>query len=234
MLLAYANGYLEKNLQYLSDNVLRMPYTPVTAQWVGRSKKLQEQGNVAIDHVKMGGWCIEHACNTLALWEDLPHVDLYTDIDRPFIDLILEMEHWGLLIDQYALTRVEQQTVDRTSPMETELKDELHVDNLNSNPQVAQALRDQGIIGTRKTKSAKDSVGEESLKPLGLPVTDKLLKWRSLMKTLTTYVPALRKVDNTGRLHTEFGYTRTGRLSSRNPNLQNLTGDSKFEEESDE
>jgi len=50
------------------------------------------------------------------------------------------------------------------------------------------------------------------------------------MKTLTTYVPAFRTVDDKGRLHTRFGYTNTGRWSSSGPNLQNITRDEKFEE----
>jgi len=79
------------------------------------------------------------------------------------------------------------------------------------------------------TQSAKQSVGKESLEALNLPLTNKLLKWRSLMKTLQTYVPAMRnRIDYTGRLHTSFGLTRTGRWSSSKPNLQNLTRNDKF------
>jgi DNA polymerase I-like protein with 3'-5' exonuclease and polymerase domains len=51
------------------------------------------------------------------------------------------------------------------------------------------------------------------------------------MKTISTYVPAFRKVDDRGRLRTSFGYTNTGRWKSRKPNLQNITRDEKFSEE---
>jgi DNA polymerase I-like protein with 3'-5' exonuclease and polymerase domains len=226
MLQAYSAGILEKSLEDLSKNILHRDCPSVTSQW-----KKKDQGNIAIDHVKMGSMCIIHACNTYALWDALPKTQLYWDIDRPCVDLIIEMEKWGLLIDQYALTRVEQSVIEKTNPIEKELLEELGIENLASNPQVATALRTKGIVGTRKTKSNADSVGEEALKSLNLPVTNKLLKWRSLMKTLTTYVPAFRNVDHTGRLHTQFGYTNTGRFSSSKPNHQNITRDSKFEDE---
>lgn len=225
MLLAYSAGILEKGLDDLSQNVLHKPCPKVTSQW-----RKPNQGNIAIDHVKLGGMCIIHACNTYALWDALPKTALYAEIDRPMIDLVLEMEKWGLLIDQFMLTQVEQSTIAKTGPMEQELLAELGVENLGSNPQVADALRRLGIVGTRKTKSAKDSVGEESLKGLDLPLTNKLLKWRSLMKTLSTYVPAMRSVDSSGRIHTSFGYTNTGRFSSSGPNLQNMTRNERFTE----
>ena len=226
MLQAYAGGILEKSLADLSFSILGKECPSVTSQW-----KKKDQGNIAIDHVKMGGMCITHACNTYALWDKLPKTQLYTDIDRPSIDLVVEMEKWGLLIDQVALTEVEQETVVKANKMEEELREELGNINLASNPQVVVALQAKGIIGTRKTKGGAASVSEESLKPLNHPTTNLLLRYRSLMKTLTTYVPAFRSVDSKGRIHTKFGYTDTGRWSSSGPNLQNTTRDSKFTEE---
>ncbi len=222
-MIALSAGILDNSLEALSSSILYRDCPSVTSQW-----RKANQGNIAIDHVKMGQICIIHACNTFALEQKLPKTELYRTIDKPCIELLMEMEHWGLLIDQYKLTLVEQQTINRTSPMERELLGELEIENLASNPQVAAALRAKGIIGTRKTKSDKDSVSEESLKPLDLPLTNKLLKWRSLMKNLTTYVPALRRVDHMGKVHTRFGFTDTGRWSSSKPNLQNLTRDEKF------
>lgn len=225
-MIAYSAGILENSLEALSQSILYRECPSVTSQW-----RKPNQGNVAIDHVRMGQICIIHACNTFALEERLPKTELYKTIDKPCVELLMEMERWGLLIDQYRLTQVEQSVINKTSPMEVALKEELRVENLFSNLQVAAALRAKGIIGTRKTKSAKDSVGEESLKPLNLPVTNRLLKWRSMMKTLTTYVPALRNVNLAGRVCSHFSFTNTGRWSSGNPNLQNLTRDEKFSEE---
>jgi len=222
-MIAYSAGILENSLEDLSGSLLHRECPSVTSQW-----RKPNQGNIAIDHVKMAGMCVIHACNTFELERILPKTDLYHTIDKPCLDILMEMEKWGLLIDQFMLTQVEQETIEKTSPMEAELKTELGVENLFSNPQVAQALRDKGIVGTRKTKSDRDSVSEESLKPLNLPITNRLLKWRSMMKTLTTYVPAFRKVDSQGRLHTKFGFTDTGRWSSSSPNHQNITRDEKF------
>lgn len=228
MLLAYSCGLPERGLESLSQAVLFAPYTSVTSQW-----KKTNQGNIAIDHIKMAGWCIQHALNTYNLWYKLPKVSLYQEIDRPCVDLVLEMEKWGLLIDQYKLTEVEQEAVSQANQLEAELKEDLGISGINlaSNPQMVAALQAKGILGTRKTKAGKDSVSDESLKPLNNPLTDKLLKWRSVVKTLQTYVPAFRAVDHTGRIHTSYGYTDTGRWKSSRPNLQNITRDSKFENE---
>lgn len=224
-MIAYAAGILEKSLAKLSENILHKDYTPVTTQW-----KKKDQGNVGIDHMRMAGWCMVHAMRTYELECVLPKTDLYLTIDKPSIELLIEMEGYGLLIDQYRLTRVEQAVANKVFPLEAELKQELGVENLNSNPQVAVALRNLGIIGTRKTKSDKDSVSDDSLKPLNLPLTNNLLKYRSLMKNMTTYVPALRRVDHEGRIHTSFGFTNTGRWSSKGPNFQNFTRDDKYKE----
>jgi len=233
MLIAYSAGILDNSLEILSQEILLKECPKVTSLW-----RKPDQGNIAIDHVKMGQICIIHACRAYELEEKLPKTALYQMIDKPCLPLLMEMEKWGVLIDQFTLTRVEQSVMDKVIPMEAELKAELRVENLASNVQVAEALRNLGIIGTRKTKSAKDSVSEESLKPLNLPLTNKILKWRSLMKNLTTYVPAFRKVDAQGRIHTVFGNTNTGRWRSGDkkmgkPNLQNITRDSKFEDSND-
>ena len=230
MLLAYSCGLLDKSLESLSQGFLFAPYTSVTSQW-----KKTNQGNIAIDHVKMGGWCLQHALNTYNLWYRLPKIPLYVELDRPCVDLVIEMEKWGLLIDQYELTEVEQKAIVKANQLEAELKEELGVSGINlaSNPQVVAALQMKGILGTRKTRAGKDSVSDESLKPLNNPLTNKLLKWRSIMKTLTTYVPAFRNIDHTGRIHTQYGYTNTGRWNSSKPNFQNITRDEKFEEDKD-
>lgn len=225
-LIAYSAGILDNSLESLSQTILSRECPSVTSQW-----KKPNQGNIGIDHTRMGEICITHACNTYALEEKLPKTELYRTIDKPCVELLMEMESWGVLINQYMLTRVEQSVMNRVIPLERELLKELGIKNLNSNPQVAEALRVKGIIGTRKTKSDKDSVSEESLKPLDLELTNKILKYRSLMKTISTYIPAFRKVDYLGRLHTRFGFTNTGRWSSAAPNLQNITRDEKFSEE---
>ena len=221
-MLAYALGYMDTTLAGMSMEFLR-PCPSVTDLWESK-----DQGNINIDHVKLGQICMTHAMNTYLLWEKLARTPLYEDIDKPCIELLIEMEKWGLLVDQYRLTQLEYEVYAKAKRLKMDLLDELGNINLASNLQVAKALQSKGILGTRKTKAGKDSVSDESLRPLNHPTANKILDWRSEMKTLTTYVPAFRNVDATGRMHTKFGYTSTGRWSSSDPNHQNLTRDEKF------
>jgi len=225
-ILAYSNGIQENSLANLSMSILHKDCPSVTDQWTEKQKS-----NVGIDHVEMGRISMIHASNTYALWETLPKPELYFNLDKPIIELVMEMERWGLLINQYKLTQLEQGVVTRANQLKSELHQELGNINLGSNPQVLKALQLKGILGTRKTKSGKDSVSDESLKPLKNPLTDKLLRWRSEQKTISTYLPAFRAIDHKGRIHTNFGYTETGRFKSTHPNLQNLTKNEKFIEE---
>lgn len=222
-LLAYSNGYLRASLEYLSKELLGKECPSVTLQWENT-----KQGNIGINHEIMAQFSIIHACNTLALWHKLPKVQLYYEIDKPCIELVIEMETNGLLVNQYRLTQVEQEAIVMVEKLKAELLWELGDINLNSNPQVTKAFQEKGVIGTRKTKSGAVSVSDDSLRPLNHPLANKLLAYRSVMKTISTYVPAFRKTDERGRLHTKYGYTDTGRFRSTKPNLQNLTGNSKF------
>lgn len=230
MLKAYSAGYMSLSLHYLSEQVLHKECPSVTDQWV-----VGQKANVGINHEVMGKISMIHACNTYALWDSLPLTTLYTEIDRPCVDLIMEMEAWGLEIDQCMLTEVEHIEVCKATKLKEELIKELGDINFGSPSQVTKALQTRGIIGTRKSKkTGAVSSSDESLKGLNNPIANKLLKWRSVMKTISTNVPAFRNVDSNGRVHTEFGYTQTGRWKSGNAdtgktNLQNLTNDSKFE-----
>jgi DNA polymerase I-like protein with 3'-5' exonuclease and polymerase domains len=229
-ILALSNGYAPLNLPHLSKVLLQRECPSVTLQWENT-----KQGNIGIDHEIMGYMSIIHAINTFALWESLPKLPLYYLIDKPTIELTLEMEKWGVYVNQYMLTQLEQETVRKLDVLETYLRKELpDVKNLNSRPQLAAGLKKRGVIGTRKTKGGADAVSKESLAPLKHPIANAVLNYQSVKKTITTYVPAFRKTDVNGRMHTNFGFTETGRWKSSKPNLQNLTGDGKFEDEDGE
>jgi DNA polymerase-1 len=231
LLLAYANGYLSNNLESLSLNVLHCNYDSVTTLWHNK-----DQGNIGVNHLKLASISMVHAKNTLLLWETLPKPELYWNIDRPCVDLVIEMERNGLLIDQSNVTAVEQETVEIVEGLEAKLRSELPLPkpkakakkevtelNLNSNVQMAEVFQAKGILGTRKTKAGKDSMSEESLKPLKNPLADAYLAYKSEMKTISTYIPIFRNVDHEGRIHTSFGHTNTGRWKTSNPNFQNFT-----------
>ena len=219
MTTAYALGYLENSLASLSQEVLNKANPSITELW-----EKKEQGNIGVNHFDVGRTCITHATNTYGLYNSLEQSSLYKEIDRPYVSCLMEMEEWGLYVNQAQLTKVEYETVLKVTDLKNKLKQDLGDINLNSNPQVTKALQTIGVLGTRKTKAGATSVSDESLAPLNHPVANNLLMYRSEMKTISTYIPAFRTVDNKGRMHTDFAYTRTGRLRSRDPNLQNITG----------
>jgi len=208
-ILAYSNGILENSLESLSIELLTEPCPSVKDQWLPKIK-----ANIGVDHVKMGGMSIIHACNTYALWELLPKPDLYYEIDKPCISLVMEMESWGVKIDQFKTTEIDHQTTIRVRELEAELARILGPINLNSNPQIVKALQGIGVMGTRKTKTGADSVSEDSLKALNHPVANQILEHRKLMKTINTYIVAFRNVDSRGRVQTRLNYTTTGRWRS--------------------
>lgn len=208
-ILAYSAGILENSLHALSGSILGKKCPSVTSQW-----KKKNQGNIGIDHVKMGGMSIIHACNTLALWEKLPKIPLYYELDKPCIELTMELEQQGVCIDQQRLTEIEQECVTASFALEEFLKKELGDINFSSNPQMVKALQERGIFGTRKTKAGKVSISEDSLKTLHHPITEAFLAWKKEQKTLSTYVPAFRAVDNKGKIYSKYNYTTTGRWKS--------------------
>lgn len=215
--LAYSNGHMQRGLEHLAETELLRSNPSVTSLWRER-----HTGNIGVDHAQLGDICITHAMNCYRLWEQLDKPQLYWDIDRPYLDCMMEMESHGLLVDQRRLTEIDHETTLVVKKLEEELYEELGRINLASNPQVAKALQQRGVIGTRKTKAGADSVSDESLAPLHHPLADKLLEHRKLMKILNTYIPLFRNVDERGRVHTNFGFTETGRLTSSKPNLQNI------------
>ncbi|MDP7143346.1 MAG: DNA polymerase I [Alphaproteobacteria bacterium] len=156
---------------------------------------------------------------------------VYEDIERPIIPVIAKMEYEGIKVDPLILKNMssdfEKQLI--------ELEKEIHADadttfNIASPKQVGQILFDQmGIEGGKKTKNGDWSTSADILEKLaaqGYKIVDKILHWRQLSKLKSTYTDALQTdiVPETGRVHTSFHMsgTSTGRLSSSDPNLQNI------------
>lgn len=151
------------------------------------------------------------------------------EIELPLVPILLEMEYNGILLDSELLR---QQSVGLTkdiSALEKEIFEGLGVVfNIGSPKQLGAILFDKmKIPPIKKTKTGYSTDNEvlEKLAPQ-YPVTEKILHWRELSKLKSTYVDALPQlVDrSTGRIHTTFNQalTVTGRLSSVNPNLQNI------------
>lgn len=156
---------------------------------------------------------------------------LLTDIELPLIEVLADMEHTGARVDVRALTDYSVVLTERMNSLEQECF-ELAGEQFNtaSPMKVGEILFDKLKIDdkAKKTKSGQYSTTEEVLMHLRdrHPLVDKILELRGIRKLLSTYVNALPELINpeTGRIHTTYNQTvtATGRLSSTNPNLQNI------------
>jgi DNA polymerase-1 len=151
------------------------------------------------------------------------------EIEQPLIPILLEMEANGILVDPVMLKK-QSETLGRDIQV---LEKEIHeaagqVFNLGSPKQMGQILFEKLKMPTGKKNKTGFSTDTDVLEKLSkeFPITAKILSWRELTKLRSTYVDSLPLlIDKTsGRIHTTFNQatTTTGRLSSTNPNLQNI------------
>jgi len=157
---------------------------------------------------------------------------VYETIERPLIPVIAEMECTGVKIDAVELQRLSADFAKRLADIEREIQTILGFDfNIGSPKQLGEVLFDQlKLPGGKKGKTGAYATGADVLEELaattGHPVPQKVLDWRQLAKLKSTYTDALQTQINpkTGRVHTSFALaiTSTGRLSSSDPNLQNI------------
>ena len=156
---------------------------------------------------------------------------LFYEVEMPLVRVLAEMERTGVIIDDFALAQSSGVMTAEMHRIERHIR-EISGSNLNiSSPkQVGELLFDVLKISDkpRKTKSGQYVTDEETLEGLRAkhPVVGEILEYRGVKKLLSTYIDALPKLINgkTGRVHTSFNQTvtATGRLSSSNPNLQNI------------
>ena len=156
---------------------------------------------------------------------------VYREIEAPLVPVLVGMEETGVLLDVDFLAEMSQRLAGEVAGLEESIYEIAgHPFNLNSPKQLGVVLFEElgypAIKKTRKTKSYSTSA--EILQELavrGYPVAEHLLRYRELAKLKSTYVDALPSlVAADGRLHTRFhqAVAATGRLSSANPNLQNI------------
>ena len=156
---------------------------------------------------------------------------LFRDIEMPLVDVLADMELNGVCLDTEALHETSEVFNKRMTAIEQhiyELAGERF--NISSPRQVGDILfgKMKIVDKPKKTKTGQFVTSEEVLQQLRSksPIIDEILNYRGLKKLLSTYVDALPKLINprTGRIHTSFNQTvtATGRLSSSDPNLQNI------------
>lgn len=154
---------------------------------------------------------------------------LYHDIELPLVRVLFDMEAEGFQVDKEPLIDMGQRFSEQTKQLQEEIYALTGVKgfNINSPQQLGRVLfEDLKLPSGRKTRTgySTDADTLEGLKALH-PAIDKILEYRQIVKLNGTYIEGLlRKVDATGRIHTTFDQvgTATGRISSIEPNLQNI------------
>ena len=199
------------------------------------------KSRLTFDRVDIGR-AAEHAAEdadmTLRLWQLLKprvvaeHVStVYETLERPLVSVLARMERRGIAIDRQVLSRLSGEFAQRAGALEAEIQ-ELAGEPLNpgSPKQLGDILFGKfKLAGGTKTKTGQWSTGARVLDELaeeGHPLPQKILEWRQVTKLKSTYTDALPEYVNPGthRVHTFYSLaaTPTGRLSSSEPNLQNI------------
>ena len=237
MLLHYLiDAEARHNMNFLAERYLN--YSPIAIETlIGKGAKQLTMDMVNVERV--AEYAAEDADITLQLKHklypeltELDMVELYHRIEEPMIDVLADMELTGVRIDTAALDNyaVELRTLlARLEAEVRELADEPDL-NINSSRQLGEVLFGKLRISNKPkmTRTKQFSTEEEYLQGFAhdFPIVGKVLEYRGVKKLLSTYVEALPQLVNsvTGHIHTSYNQavTATGRLSSTNPNLQNI------------
>ncbi len=199
------------------------------------------RARVTFDRVPLDAalaYAAEDADFALRLWQRLKPrllaerlVSVYEKIERPLVPVVAAMEAVGVKIDPTVLRTQSAALAKRMAALEEDVhKLAGHPFNLASPKQLGEVLFSElGLPGGTKGKTGAYSTSHDVLEPLaeqGHEIVAKLLDWRGLAKLKSTYTDALPEQINpkTGRVHTSFSLVgaATGRLSSTDPNLQNI------------
>ncbi len=192
----------------------------------------------AVDVGRVAEYAGEDACIALRLKEVLEpklHTmgleELYQDLELPLVDVLAEMEMSGVKVDPDVLGKMSTEFAARMDGLEAEIYDLAGCRfNINSPTQLGDVLFGKlELVSRRRTAKTKArSTSVDVLEELSErhPLPGKILEYRSLSKLKSTYIDALPLLINqgTGRVHTSYNQTvaATGRLSSSDPNLQNI------------
>lgn len=212
-------------------------HTPLAFKDVcGTGKKAIPFGEVPLDRATE--YAAEDADVTLRLYRMLkPRLSqeggtrVYERVDRPLIPVVAQMEREGIKVDRAQLARLSEEFATTTAELETEIHEIAGQEFAVGSPkQLGEILFDKmGFKGGKKGKSGAYSTDQSVLEKLageGAPIAKKVLEWRHLSKLKSTYTDALQQQINpeTGRVHTSYSLVgaQTGRLSSTDPNLQNI------------
>jgi len=226
---------LRHNLDFLSENYLN--YKTITFEELLGSGK-QKISIFDVGSEKLKDYACEDADVTMKLWKILePELDtygmtaLFYDIETPLIEVLEDMERSGVRIDPVSLKEFSLMLGKEILVLESDIHQLAGQPfNIASPKQLGEILFDKLQIAEKpkKTATKQYSTSEDVLQKYILrhPIVEKVLEFRGLSKLQNTYVDALPELihPKTGRVHTSYNQavTSTGRLSSTNPNLQNI------------
>jgi DNA polymerase-1 len=235
-----AHYLLHPDMKHSMDDMAEyyLQYQPVSIEsLIGKKGKNQgSMRDVALDQITQ--YACEDADITLQLYLalekelDKDHlIKLFKEIESPLINVLVDMELEGINLDVDALKKFSAELQTDIERLNKEILDLAGIDfNVDSPKQLGEALFDHLKIDekAKKTKSGQYVTREDTLQKLANKheIIPKILDYRSVKKLKSTYVDSLPEVVNpkTGRVHTNYMQTvaATGRLSSNNPNLQNI------------
>lgn len=227
---------LRHNMDYLAEIYLN--YTPIPIEQLIGPKGRGQKNMADLTPAEICDYACEDADVTLQLYpplrDELEKNELtrvFNEIEMPLMPVLVRMERNGVRLDTEALAETGNQFNQRLEELEREIYELAgHPFLLTSPRQVGEVLFDELKLNekAKKTKSGQYSTGEEVLEAIRAkhPIVGKILAHRGLKKLVSTYIDALPKLilPETGHIHTSFNQavTATGRLSSSNPNLQNI------------
>jgi len=231
------NPELRHGMDYLAETYLKYKTIHIDKLIGSKGKNQISMRNVPINEITE--YAAEDADITLQLKNHFELElkkegleELFYEIEMPLIYVLAEMEASGVKLDIAALKQSSETLTKELIRLEKEIYElaEGTEFNINSAKQVGEILFDRLKIDekAKKTKTGSYSTSEDILEKLRSkhPIIGKILEFRGLRKLLSTYIDALPELINpqTGKVHTSFNQTvtSTGRLSSTNPNLQNI------------
>jgi DNA polymerase-1 len=227
---------LRHNMNYMAETMLG--YAPVSIETlIGKGKNQLSMRDIAVEKVK--DYAAEDADVTFQLFEVLDNEinkndvrKLLEEIEMPLVQVLTDLEFEGIRIDAHFLANYAKDLDKEIKEIEQKIYEAAgKTFNASSPKQVGEVLFDHLKIPYRWKKSSKSeqySTDEEKLTELSYeyPIAGLILDYRSVTKLQNTYVEALPRMINprTGRVHSSFNQAlaATGRLSSNNPNLQNI------------
>ncbi|MGI4823744.1 MAG: DNA polymerase I [Janthinobacterium lividum] len=227
---------MRHNMDVLAETYLH--YTPVPITDLIGPKGKSQKTMADIDPARVSDYACEDADVTLQLryvfepvLKDLGLLGLLNDVENPLVPVLADIEHEGVKIDSNAMNEYSAELQGYVQELEGQIFKEAGQEfNIGSPKQLGEVLFDKMQVGAgkiKKTKTGQYATGEEILSQLAgdYPIAGLILEYRQLTKLRSTYVEALPQLVCTdGRVHTTFNQavTATGRLSSTNPNLQNI------------